>query len=234
MAKSKKKYKIYFNTFVLNKFLSGEKITVRDYSFIAKKINASATYVKSEIKFCKTYLKKRLFALRHNPKLTGISTVYNIPIENLIKLVLTKDLFLTKRKFESFERILKETQGLKSPEKKSYAISDINAFVQLLNLSHKPDEEVVRSGKIKDGTDFYSNKEIYNTLKKYWDAFGVDIVTLAQTEKLRIELINQFRNKGLLAKKINKGFFSNSFIVLNEKGRKVKKYGVFLKSVAGR
>lgn len=225
MAKSNKKY---FNTFVLNKFLSGEKITVRDYSFIASKINASAAYVKTEIKICKTYLKKRLFSLKHNAKLTGISAVYNIPIENLTRLVLTGDLILTKRNFERFERILKETQGFKAPEEKSYGISDINAFVRLLNLSHKPDEEVVRSGKIKDGTDFYSNKEIYNTLKKYWGSFGVDIGTIVQAKKQMTALINQFRDKGLLAKKINKGYFSNSFTVLNEKGRKVKKYGVFL------
>ena len=45
-----------------------------------------------------------------------------------------------------------------------------------------------------------------------------------------IALIDQFRDKGLLAKKINKGYFSNSFTVLNEKGIEVKKYGVFLKT----
>ena len=230
MSKTNKKYKKYFNTFVLNKFFANEKITVKDYVFIASKINSSNIYVKSEIKICKNYLKKRLFALRRNPKLTGIAAAYNIPIENLIKLVLTGDLSLTKRKFKWFERILKETQGGKAPEEKSYGISDINAFVQLLNLSHKPDGEVVRSGKIKDGTDFYSNKEIYNTLKKYWGAFGVDIGTIVQAKRQMTELINRFRDKGLLAKKINKGYFSNSFTVLNEKGRKIKKYGVFLKT----
>ena len=214
--------------------MSGEKITVRDYAFIASKINASRTYVKSEVSICKIYLKKRLYSLRHNPKLTGIAAGYNIPIENLIKLVLTKDLILTKRNIERFERILKETQGCKPPAEETYRISDINAFVHLLNLSHKPDEIVVLSGKIKAGTDFYSNKEIYHTLKKYWGAFGIDIGTIVQARKQMTVLIGQFKEKGLLAKKINKGYYSNSFTVLNEKGRKVNKYGVFLTSAAGR
>ena len=233
MAKTNKKHKKYFNTFVLNKFLANEKITAKDCTFIASKINSSNVYVKSEIKKCKNYLKKRPYLLRHNPKLTNLVVVYNIPIENLIKLVLRGDLILTKRNFEKFKGILKETHGVKMPEEESYKISDISVFIKLLSFNHKPDiDVVVRSGKIKNGTDFYSNKEIYDTLKKYWDAFGVDIGTLAQTEKLRIALINQFRDKGLLAKQINNGYFSNSFTVLNEKGRKFKKYGVFLTNIA--
>jgi predicted transcriptional regulator YheO len=58
----------------------------------------------------------------------------------------------------------------------------------------------------------------------------VDIGTIVQAKRQMTELINRFRDKGLLAKKINKGYFSNSFTVLNEKGRKIKKYGVFLKT----
>ena len=231
MSKTNKKYKKYFNTFVLNKFLYGEKITAKDIKFISSKINASGIYVKIEIRKAKNYIKKRVLMLSRNLKLANLSAVYGIPIENLINLALQKDLILTERGIESFKRILKETEAFnKGITEESYAISDINAFVQLLNLLHKPDSEVVRSGKIKAGTDFYSNKEIYNTLKKYWGAFGVDIGTIVQAKKQMTALIEQFKDKGLLAKKINKGYYSNSFTVLNEKGRKVKKYGVFLKT----
>lgn len=238
MSKISKKNKKYFNTFVLNKFLRGEKISDKDIKFIASKINASDIYVKIEIRKVKNYLKKRILILKRNKKLSALAIVVDIPIQNLINLVLHKDLSLTKNGIERFNRILKELQGFKKydasekSQEESYTISDINAFIQLLNLRHKPDIDVVRSGKIKDGVEFYSNSEIYQALKKYWGAFGADIGTIIQAKKQMIALIDQFRDKGLLAKKINKGYFSNSFTVLNEKGRKIKKYGVFLKVAA--
>lgn len=228
MSKTPKKDKKYFDSFVLNKFFSKEKITIKDIKFIASKINAGSIYVQSEIRKSRNYLNKRILILNRSQKLSVLSAVYNIPIENMINLVLRKDLSLTKDGIESFKRILKETHGAKITEE-SYEISDINAFIQLLNLTHKSDPDVVRSGRIKAGVEFYSNFEIYQSLKKYWEAFGIDIGTLAQTKKQRIVLINQFRAQGLLAKKINNGYFSNSFTVLNEKGRQVKKYGVFLR-----
>ena len=111
----------------------------------------------------------------------------------------------------------------------NFAVGDLDGF---LNVFLKKQLEVVKQGKLytkvmPDGSLFFSNHAIYNALKEYFFAVGIDVGNPAAAKKYMIKLANQLRDKKLLAKKITEGYYSNSFKIEKD-GKEITEYGVFI------
>ena len=194
-------------------------------------IHLPKLYVRSEYRKAKSYIYHRVVSLRNNNKVFLLSARTGIAVLELIKLILLGDLKLNKDGIESFLMIC-EAAMPEVPVRadNSFTVGDLDGF---LNLFLKKQLEVVIKGKLytkvmPDGSLFFSNHAVYNALKEYFGAVGINIGTPAAAKKYMIKLANQLRDKKLLAKKITEGYYSNSFKVEKD-GKEKTEYGIFVK-----
>ena len=132
--------------------------------------------------------------------------------------------------YVNVNKVAKDSQ--KQYDNNILIINDLNLFINEY-LEKQLDIPVRQDGRINakvldDKTMFFSNNAIYQSLKQYFKLFNHDIGTPAEAKKYMIALVNQLRDKNMLAKKITQGFYSNSFMT-KVNGRVKREYGVFVK-----
>ena len=224
----------YFKTLAIKNYINKKIIDKGYIKYIAKNISLSEPYVRSEYKKAKSYVYHRVVYLRNNKRVLLLSARTGIPIPKLIKLILLGDLRLNKDGIESFLRIceaaMPEVPALSLKQNNSFAVGDLDGF---LHVFLKKQLEVVKQDKLytkvmPDGSLFFSNHAVYNALKEYFCVVGIDVGTPAAAKKYMVKLVNQLRDKKLLAKKITEGYYSNSFKVEKD-GKEITEYGVFVK-----
>ena len=220
----------YFKTLATKNYINKKIIDNNYIKYIARNIRLPELYVRSEYRKAKSYIYHRVVSLRNNNRVLALSARTGIAVPKLIKLILLGDLKLDKDGIESFLRIC-ETAMPEVPARagNNFTVGDLDGF---LNVFLKKQLEVVIKDKLyakvmPDGSLFFSNHAVYNALKEYFLAVGIDVGNPAAAKKYMIKLANQLRDKKLLAKKITEGYYSNSFVVEKD-GKEKTEYGIFI------
>ncbi len=239
--KKNKKFMKYFDSLAINYYHRNIKVDNDFFKFIASKINSSDIYCKSE------YRKAQIRLYHKINKVKKLSNDTGININELLNLVSTDNLKLTKNGIELFKHIYdlsvfayksiekKSNEPTKSQNKKD---DDILILSDFLNYLKKQLQYPLRTdGRINvrvmpDGEVFYSNNAVYQALKTYFNNNrSLDIGSPVDAKRYMIKLVDQLRDADLLAKKINKGYYSNSFTVKDGDGAIRKEYGIFVRNV---
>jgi hypothetical protein len=240
--KKNKKITKYFDNLARNYYHRNIKVDNDFFKFIASKINSSDIFCKSEYVKARSRLYKRISYFKKNKNIILLSESTGISLDDLLKLVISDDLKLTKTGIELFKRIydlsvsaykFKKSNELTPQNKKD---NDTIILWDFLNYLKKQLQYQLRTdGRINvrvmpDGTIFYSNNAIYQALKTYFkNNRSIDIGSPVDAKRYMIKLVDQLRDADLLAKKINKGYYSNSFTVKDGDGAIRKEHGIFIK-----
>ncbi len=244
--KKDKKITGYFDNVARNYYHKNIKVDNDFFKFIANKLNSSEIYCKSEYRKAQVKLYNRISYFRKNKNIISLSESTGISMDEFLKFVLSGDLKLTKTGIEIFKRIYDASvSAYKSLEKKSNESpapqskkDDAPLILSVfLNCLKKQLKYPLRTdGRINvrtmpDGAVFYSNNAVYQALKSYFkNNRSQDIGSPVEAKKHMVRLVNQLRDADLLAKKINKGYYSNSFTVKDGDGIIRKEYGIFIRN----
>lgn len=243
--KKYKKIAEYFDSVARNYYHKNIKVDNEFFKFIAKKINSSDIYCKSEYVKARSRLYKKISYFKKNQNIISLSEYTGISMDELLKFVISSDLKLTKNGIDLFKRIYDASvSAYKSKEKNKTELQEqlveqlpeikIILTPFLIHLKKQLQYPLRTDGRInvrimQNGIVFYSNNAIYQALKTYFKDENID--SPAAAKKYMVQFVNQLRDRGLLAKKINEGYYSNSFIVKDGDGKVRRENGVFMKNV---
>ena len=241
--KKDKKIAKYFDNLAKNYYHKNIKVDNDFFKFIANKINTSEIYCKSEYRKAQVKLYNRISYFKKNKSIIELSDYTGISISDLLNFFLLSDLKLTKKGVETLKRFYNLSMSAEKPVKNKETAAknktDDAPVIMLsvfLNYLKKQLKYPLRTdGRINvrtmpDGTVFYSNNAVYQALKTYFKSNrSQDIGSPVDAKKYMVGLVNQLRDAGLLAKKINKGYYSNSFTVKDGDGRFRREFGIFIK-----
>ena len=240
--KKNEKITKYFDNLTKNYYKKNVKVDNDFFKFIASKINSSDIYCKSEYRKAQVKLYNRISYFKKNKNIISLSEYTGISVDDLLKLVISDDLKLTKTGIELFKRIYDlsvsayKSKKSNKPTPQNKKDNDIIILWDFLNHLKKQLQYPLRTdGRINvrvmpDGTIFYSNNAVYQALKSYFkNNRSQDIGSPVDAKRYMIKLVDQLRDADLLAKKINKGYYSNSFTVKDGDGAIRKEHGIFIK-----
>jgi hypothetical protein len=236
--KKNEKIAKYFDNLAKNYYNKNIKVDDDFFKFIANKINSSEIYCKSEYRRAQVKLYNRISYFKKNKNIISLSQHTGISVETLLKFFLSYDLKLTKTFVEALKHFYDLSIAAEEPNKNTEPPAqnkkdDIQLILSpfLIHLKKQLKYPLRTDGRINvrtmpDGTVFYSNNAIYQALKTYFK----DIDSPASAKKYMIQLVDRLRDKEMLAKKINKGYYSNSFTVKDGDGTVRREFGIFIKN----
>ncbi len=241
--KKNEKITKYFDNLARNYYRKNVKVDNDFFKFIASKINSSDIYCKSEYRKAQVKLYNRISYFRKNKNIILLSEYTGISVDDLLKFFISGDLKLTKTNIETLRWFYNLSEVSIKNKLKNDKLSvgennknDVQLILPpfLIHLKKQLKYQYRTDGRVnaqvmQDGTIFYSNNAIYQALKTYFT--DVTISSLEEAKQYMIQLVDKLRNANLLAKKINKGYYSNSFIFTDEEGRARKEFGIFIKNI---
>ena len=241
--KKDKKIAKYFDNLAKNYYHKNIKVDNDFFKFIANKINTSEIYCKSEYIKARSRFYKKISYFKKNKNIILLSEYTGISIEELLKFFLSSDLKLTKTSVETLKRFydlsmsaekpVRNTEPLAKNKKDDAPVIILSIFLNYLKKQLK--YPLRTDGRINvrtmpDGTVFYSNNAVYQALNSYFkDNRSQDIGSPPEAKKYMVKLVDHLRAAKLLAKKINKGYYSNSFTVKDGDGKFRREFGIFVK-----
>ncbi len=248
--KKNEKYIKYFDSLAKNYYNKNIKLDNDFFKFVASKINSSEIYCKSEYVKARDRFYKKFSYFKKNKNIILFSQDSGISINELFNFFISNDFKLNKTTLNAFKSfyclstkafIKKHKIELSTDENKDVKTDRQPSLIELKVFLEYLKEQLQfplrTDGRINvrimpSGDYFYSNNAFYQALKKYYkNKHSIDIGSPKDAKPYMVAAVGQLRGKDLLAKKINAGYYSNSFSVQDGDGKVRRENGIFIKDI---
>ena len=239
----------YFSSCVINSYYDKTKLPLNFIKNASLKFKIPKEICRKELKKARIRFYHRIAYLKNNKKVIYLAHRTGISLDAIIELILKDDIKMTKDGINHFINIFyyieESLKNIKNNEAEQYNNADIkkerltelynfnleNFIMYLASHINKIDEKnkYIMAMELDDSI-FFSIYALILSLNefvgKYIPEFNKNFVTRRKILKL---LIDEFRNREMLAANINEGYYSNTVLIYGINNKSKKAHGIFIK-----
>ena len=240
-----KKNKImpYFDACVVNAYTLNQKLNHGFLKEASMHFGIPIFVCRLELKKARVRLYNRVAYLKKSEKVKFIAAATNLNKKMVINHILKKDIELTKNGIAKFFRLfnfvftsskvsrVQEIENfLNNEEDKKYIWFDIESYLVFLSKEiNKLSPEGYVSGAALEDSVFFSTYTLAETINKYSDRY----IVVKDRKKILKYIVRKLQEHGMLAEKINCGYYSNTVLIEFNDGKKISNaHGIFIKKSA--